>query len=335
MPVYRWSQTAAANASADPGINYQENQAPSSLNDSARGAMAAIAQWRDDISGATVTTGTSAAYALSTFSNFTSAALLANQVVAFTPHVTNAAGPVTVTIDSVPNIPLRSAPNAELQAGVLIAGTPYLATYNNTDGALYLQGFYGNPYNIPLAAGMDYWASTAPNSAFAFPIGQPISRLTYSKLFALIGTTYGVGDGTTTFNLPDKTGRVSAMKEAAASRLTTGGGGVDGATMGSAGGAQTKTLALTNLPNFVPAGTVTVANGAITISATYGNTIVSGGGGGTEYGGGSFGHSNTTLTASQAASTATFTGTPLAGANSTPIATLPPLIVCNYIMRII
>jgi microcystin-dependent protein len=59
---------------------------------------------------------------------------------------------------------------------------------------------------------LDYWGTTTPNSSFAFPTGQAISRTTYAALFALIGATYGVGDGTTTFNLPDKTGRVSAMK---------------------------------------------------------------------------------------------------------------------------
>ena len=72
------------------------------------------------------------------------------------------------------------------------------------------RGFYGNPYNVPLAAGLDYWGATAPNSAFAFPTGQAISRTTYAPLFSLFSTTYGSGDGSTTFNLPDKRGRISA-----------------------------------------------------------------------------------------------------------------------------
>jgi Phage Tail Collar Domain/Phage terminase large subunit len=104
---------------------------------------------------------------------------------------------------------------------IIFRGMQDLAIYNNSDGAFYLQGFYGNPYNVPLAGGMDYWGTTVPNSSFAFPIGQAISRTTYASLFAIMGTTYGSGDGSTTFNLPDKTGRVSAMKEAAATRLTS------------------------------------------------------------------------------------------------------------------
>jgi microcystin-dependent protein len=37
--------------------------------------------------------------------------------------------------------------------------------------------------------------------------GSAISRTTYATLFAIIGTNYGVGDGSTTFNLPDSRGR--------------------------------------------------------------------------------------------------------------------------------
>lgn len=38
--------------------------------------------------------------------------------------------------------------------------------------------------------------------------GSAVSRTTYAKLFAVIGTTFGTGDGSTTFNLPDLAGRV-------------------------------------------------------------------------------------------------------------------------------
>ena len=79
--------------------------------------------------------------------------------------------------------------------------------------------------------------------------GAAVSRTTYARLFDAIGTTYGVGDGSTTFNLPDITGRVIAGKETAGSRLTTAGSGVDGGTLGATGGAQTVTLARTDLPN--------------------------------------------------------------------------------------
>jgi microcystin-dependent protein len=50
------------------------------------------------------------------------------------------------------------------------------------------------------------WAgavSPAPPNGLLLCDGSAISRTTYSDLFALIGVTYGSGDGTTTFNLPD------------------------------------------------------------------------------------------------------------------------------------
>lgn len=50
-------------------------------------------------------------------------------------------------------------------------------------------------------------ADTIP-IGWLFCRGQAVSRTTYAKLFAVIGTTYGNGDGSTTFNVPDLRGRV-------------------------------------------------------------------------------------------------------------------------------
>lgn len=54
-----------------------------------------------------------------------------------------------------------------------------------------------------------YAGSTAP-SGWVLCYGQAISRTTYATLFAVIGTTYGSGDGSTTFNVPDLRGRTVA-----------------------------------------------------------------------------------------------------------------------------
>jgi hypothetical protein len=50
-------------------------------------------------------------------------------------------------------------------------------------------------------------AYATPDAGWALCNGQALSRATYSALFAKIGTTYGVGDGTTTFNLPQTENR--------------------------------------------------------------------------------------------------------------------------------
>jgi microcystin-dependent protein len=246
--VYSWSKTATANAGADSTVNYAEGQAPSSLNDSARAAMASVAKWRDDISGAIVTTGSAAAYQVASSQIFDTLANFHGQVIAFTPHVTNTAGPVTMTVDGFANLPVRTAPGVELPAGLLVAGTPYVALYNNTDHSLYLQGLFGNPYNVPIGGMMDFIGPTAPNSSFVLPFGQAISRTTYGTLYSMVGTTFGVGDGTTTFNVPDLRGRVVAgadgMGGSLAGRLNAAGitGAMNGAGLGAVGGEQAHAL---------------------------------------------------------------------------------------------
>jgi Phage Tail Collar Domain len=128
--------------------------------------------------------------------------------------LTSGAGPVTLNVDGLGAKALRAAPGVELAAGTLISGTPYVARYVNSASEWILCSFFGaNPYNVPLGAGMPYFLPAAPNSSFAFPSGQPISRTTYAALFALMGTTYGAGDGSTTFNLPSLGGRLLACRE--------------------------------------------------------------------------------------------------------------------------
>lgn len=61
---------------------------------------------------------------------------------------------------------------------------------------------------VPVGLISPYGGSTAPNSAWLLCYGQAVSRSTYSALFAVVGTSFGVGDGSTTFNLPDLRGRV-------------------------------------------------------------------------------------------------------------------------------
>jgi microcystin-dependent protein len=97
-----------------------------------------------------------------------------------------------------------------------------------------------------------YAGATAP-SGWLLCFGQAISRTTYAALFALVGTTYGAGDGSTTFNVPDLRGRVVAgqddMGGTSANRLTGASGGVDGDVLGGTGGAEQHTLTMPELPS--------------------------------------------------------------------------------------
>jgi microcystin-dependent protein len=99
----------------------------------------------------------------------------------------------------------------------------------------------------------DHSGSTAP-SGWLLCYGQAVSRTTYSWLFSVIGTTYGAGDGSTTFNLPDYRGRVAIgmddMGGSAAGRITSASnGGGNSTTLGGTGGAETHTLSTGQMPS--------------------------------------------------------------------------------------
>jgi microcystin-dependent protein len=105
---------------------------------------------------------------------------------------------------------------------------------------------FGPDSSVPYVIGavIDYAGTTEP-SGWLFCYGQAISRTSYASLFGAIGTTYGVGDGSLTFNLPDLRGRVVAgqddMGGASANRLTAPAstvGGINGDTLGAAGGEE-------------------------------------------------------------------------------------------------
>ena len=74
----------------------------------------------------------------------------------------------------------------------------------------YRQPTTNNSMLSPATSVQGYW-STAP-TGYLLEDGTAVSRTTYADLFAAIGTTYGSGDGSTTFNLPDSRGRVSVNK---------------------------------------------------------------------------------------------------------------------------
>jgi len=103
------------------------------------------------------------------------------------------------------------------------------------------------------AASMMVFAGASAPSGWLLCFGQAISRTTYATLFSAVSTTYGIGDGSTTFNLPDMRGRVAAgadnMGGSAAGRLTSTTMSPDGNTLSATGGTQTHTLITAEMPS--------------------------------------------------------------------------------------
>lgn len=104
---------------------------------------------------------------------------------------------------------------------------------------------------MPTAAILPYAGAAAP-TGYLLCFGQAVSRTTYAALFAALSTTYGAGDGSTTFNIPDIRGRVIAgqddMGGTSANRLTGLSGGVDGDVLGGSGGAESHLLLTAEMP---------------------------------------------------------------------------------------
>ena len=78
--------------------------------------------------------------------------------------------------------------------------------------------------DVPVGTIVKYGASTAPAGWYNCD-GTAISRTGYAALFSAIGTTYGPGDGSTTFNVPDFRGRVGMGSGTGLGATTTGGAG--------------------------------------------------------------------------------------------------------------
>jgi microcystin-dependent protein len=128
---------------------------------------------------------------------------------------------------------------------------------------------------LPAGALMAYAGATAPGG-WLLCAGQAVSRTTYAALFTAIGATYGAGDGSTTFNLPDLRGRVAAGKDdmggTAAGLLTAGGSGTPAPRW-----AQTLTAAQIPAhthPITALSGRNTTSGGSETIADTSNNTTM-------------------------------------------------------------
>jgi microcystin-dependent protein len=92
----------------------------------------------------------------------------------------------------------------------------------------------GEPAGVPIGTMLTFAGSVTP-PGWLRADGAAISRSTYSALFAALGTVYGAGNGTTTFNLPDLDDRVLVGSGFTYSR-------------GQSGGASTVVLSTANLP---------------------------------------------------------------------------------------
>lgn len=148
MSVNLWSQTAATNATIDPTVNFRENQAPSTVNNSARAMMAAVAKWRDDQSGNIATGGSSTAYTIT--SNQSLTPLVDGYTVTARMHTTSGASP-TLNVDATGAKAIRTHTSTAVVTGALPGGSTHRFVYDSGDDCWYLASFFNNAVTVDLA----------------------------------------------------------------------------------------------------------------------------------------------------------------------------------------
>lgn len=145
----------------------------------------------------------------------------------------------------------KAIAGSALAPGITFAGALTTGFYLESGKVGLAQGGIGFLLENLLPAGLVFdYAGTTPPTGFLLCYGQAVSRTTYAKLFAAIGVTHGAGDGSTTFNLPDYRGVVTAgldnMGGAAANRLIAP--WIAGNTLGAIAGAQFHILNISQMP---------------------------------------------------------------------------------------
>jgi microcystin-dependent protein len=222
---------------------------------------------------------------------------------------------------------------------------------NASNNIVEFSGGGGGGAEMPAGSVTQFAGSTAPTGWLSCD-GTTVSRTTYAALFSVIGTTYGSGDGSTTFALPNMKGRIPVGFDSTQAEF-------DG--LGETGGAKTHTLTSAEMPSHTHTqnshnhtqdghGHTTVDGGAhahgLTIGTTNtsstshthaGTTRLSGGTTGATLSSqshptdsaGTHGHGINSTTATNQATTATNQNTGGGGAHNN----LQPYIVLNYIIK--
>lgn len=251
-----------------------------------------------------------------TFPNFTSAALQSTQAQIDAATLAVDTNGVTILADAGVSFKTNTtdkftnpaAGEIDLVSGGVVAAR-FMASSSIVTGTLSATGGLLGSGAIPIG-GIIIWPSDTLPSGFgtlAWCNGQAVSRTTYAAAYAVLGTTYGAGDGTTTFNLPNfqevtLVGKSTMGGAASPGLLPSIAVGVK-TVLNSLFGSDTNTIAAGNLPahkhpafiydpahahavsggiygsssigyNYYSAGSQGGAPGAITISAAVTNVRV-------------------------------------------------------------
>jgi microcystin-dependent protein len=321
-----WSETDASNSQPSPD-GAPEGMFPSGVNDTIRAVMGAVKRWFN-WSSPKITGGSATAYTLTY--GVAPGALIDGMTHLLRFHAGNGVG-ATLNVNGLGAKPLYAySRGAWYQAppGLFDVDTVCQVTYDAGTGVyrLLMPGTIATGMIVPDAG------STAP-AGYLQCFGQAIPRANYPGLFAVVGTTYGAGDGSTTFNVPDLRGIVVAGRDnmggTSANRLSSV---MASTTLGAAGGQQTESAGVSVSVNVSvggsASGTLTGATGDATAGA-FGNAV--GGGEGGPFSVYSHAHNFVSVSGSLGVS-ASGSGSGSGGTNV--VSNVQPTIILNQIIKL-
>ena len=121
------------------------------------------------------------------------------------------------------------------------------------------------------------WSSSSVPTGFLECNGQAVSRSTYSALFAIISTTYGTGDGASTFNVPDLQDNVAVGKSNNKALASTGGANTVQSTGNVGGSTANATLSESQLASHTHNQGRSPSTGRVRVGAAANPGYVAGG----------------------------------------------------------
>lgn len=225
------------------------------------------------------------------------------------------------------NVVLASVPINSANGNVAIPGNLAVSGNATVTGDMSVTGIVssGGGVVMPTGAMLEYGGATAP-AGWLLCNGAAVSRTTYAALYAVLGDAYGAGDGSTTFNVPDRRDRVGVGAGSTYARGATGGN--TSATTSSNGShnhtGATGSHALTSaeMPAHSHGGAVRFT-GALNYGLTYGPDNITTG---YSYDGGN----QTESTGSNSPHLHTISSD---GTHNHTVSTMPPYLVSNFIIK--
>lgn len=249
-----FSINAADNDTAAAPIYWPEGMPAHAVNNSSREEMAALARWHADNSGVLGASISGNAVTVSSVQGFKQSHLGNGFRISFFLTQTNT-GPLTLSIDGTEPHSWRRTRGFDFGPGDIAPFQIHDVIWSPAQGFFVSQApsfetpgrvqFFPTPESVPPG-----WVECD---------GRVISRSAFAALFSAIGTTYGAGDGSATFGIPDINGRTIFGRDNGKNRLT-GAGGLGGG-VGNTGGSEAVALSEAQMPSHGHTGSTGGAGG--------------------------------------------------------------------------